>query len=279
MTFKRREFLASTSAAAFVVATHGPLAWAGADPIRKRSVAGQGRALITGLRLKTAAPLAAMREFYNGRLGLRVLDESSRTLTIGGGATPITFETATADQGRPFYHFAFNIPQNKILGARRWQLERSELLPVLPQLLDPEYPDDVVHFRHWNAHSVFFLDPAENIVEYIARHDLDNSAPGPFTVDDILHASEIAFVVDDVPTVASDVMETFDLGRYRGGGKGFHAIGDEQGLLLVFQRGRRLSLARPEPKLADIFPTEATIRGPSGTRHRVPKFPYGITTA
>jgi hypothetical protein len=34
------------------------------------------------------------------------------------------------------------------------------------------------------------------------RHDLGNAVPGPFTSRDILYASEIAFVADDVPATA-----------------------------------------------------------------------------
>jgi len=232
-------------------------------------------ARILSLRLQTAAPLEEMRAFYSDTLGLDVLEESSTELTIGGGATPITFVKSDAKQGAPFYHFAFNIPQNKIRQAREWQRERSEILSVFPRLRDKQFPNDVVHFSNWNAHSVFFLDPAENVVEYIARHDLKNDADGPFTSRDILHASEIAFVVDDVSAMASKLQETFDLAQYRTGSNVFRALGDEHGLLLVFERGRNLSVGADKSKLADVFPTHAEIRGRAAT-HTVAEFDYEI---
>jgi len=57
----------------------------------------------------------------------------------------------------------------------------------------------------------------------------------------------------------------------------FRAIGDEHGLLLVFQRGRNMSLGFGEPRGADVFPTEARIRGETTTKYEVPDFPYEIT--
>ena len=238
----------------------------------------QAEPRILSLRLLTAAPLEKMKAFYHKTLGLTVLKEDSNELTIGGGATPITFVGAKPDQGNPFYHFAFNIPENKLLDARAWQLERTELLPIFPRLRDPDFPDDVVNFSHWNAHSVFFLDPAGNVLEYIARHDLSNRADGPFSKKDILYASEIAFVVDDVSAMSSGLQETFELDQYRQGGDSFRALGDELGLLLVFGRGRNMSFGYDEPKLADVFPTSALIRSEPATKYTARDFPYEITS-
>ncbi len=273
-TFKRREFLASASAAsaAFFLAGHETLA--GQSPSGPPRASARPR--ITSLRLKTAAPLEEMRAFYHEQLGLAVLEQTEGQLTIAGGSTKITFEPATEDQGDPFYHFAFNIPENKIRAARDWQRARSPLLPVPENLRDPDYPEDVVHFRNWNAHSVFFFDPAENVVEYIARHDLQNPADGPFTSADIQYASEIAFIVDDVTSAATGVQDRFELGPYRSSSEQFHAVGDEHGLLLVFKRGRSLSMAHPRPKLADVHPVKATIRGNGAGEHRIDGFPYEI---
>ena len=100
---------------------------------------------------------------------------------------------------------------------------------------------------------------------------------GPFTVADILHASEIGFVVDDVPAAATGIQEAFDLRQYRQGADTFRAIGDEHGLLLVFKRGRNLSLGFGEPKEADVFPTEVGVRAADAGPYSVPDYPYEIT--
>jgi hypothetical protein len=85
------------------------------------------------------------------------------------------------------------------------------------------------------------------------RHDLGNAAPGPFTSLDILYASEIAFVVDDVPATAETLRGVAGVEQYRGGSDQFLALGDERGLLLVMRRGRNLGLASPRRRAADVF--------------------------
>src|SRR5207249_7567926 len=137
---------------------------------------------------------------------------------------------SAAAKEKPFYHFAFNIPENKVLAAHRWQKKRTPLLPIPKTLRDPGYPDEVVNY-HWNAHSIFFFDPSSNVVEYIARHDLKNGAPGGFASQDILYASEIGLIVDDVPATASKLKDIVVLNQDKGGSYQFTALGVERGLL------------------------------------------------
>jgi catechol-2,3-dioxygenase len=277
----RRRFLAWTSASAsFLAAHHGlvadGVALASESTSRARAQDEPGPRIL-GLELRSAAPLATMKAFYHGSLGLRLLDEGPDRLTIGAGETRITFMQAGPDDGEPFYHFAFNIPENKVVSARAWQKARTPLLPIPARLRDPAYPDDVVDYRHWNAHSIFFFDPAGNVVEYIARHDLGNARPGPFDSGDILHASEIGLVVDDVLAVASELKQVAGVDQYKGGSPQFTALGDEHGLLLVMQRGRIISFDAPEKKAVSVFRTSASLRGVRRARHRVTGFPYEVS--
>jgi catechol 2,3-dioxygenase-like lactoylglutathione lyase family enzyme len=272
----RRRFLAWASAAAAVIAGHGctPAQQPAPESAAPEPAAPGPR--ILSLELLTAAPLAEMRAFYERSLGLPVVEERPDRLVIDAGATRITFTPAGPDGGQPFYHFAFNIPENKVLAARTWQLERSPLLPVPASLRDPRFPEDVVDYRHWNAHSLFFFDPAGNVVEYIARHYLGNAAPGPFTSRDILYASEIAFVVDDVHATAETLRGVAGVEQYRGGSEQFLALGDERGLLLVMRRGRDLGLASSRRREADVFRTTARVRGTRGMTFRLDGFPYEV---
>lgn len=269
----RRHFLARASAAGAFFAAHGCSAAEG--PMPKR--AGRGEPLLRHLELLSSAPLTDMKGFYHQALGLGVVAEKPGRLTVEAGRTRLTFLRPPAGDGKPFYHFAFNIPENKAAAAREWQAKRTPLLPIPAALRDPTYPDDVVHYRHWNAHSVFFFDPAGNVVEYIARHDLKNPAPGGFGPADILCASEIAFVVDDVPTAVTGLKEAVGLGEYRGASDQFAALGDEHGLLLVMRRGRLISFEAKEKKEVSVFPTVATVRGARTSKYTLPKFPYEVT--
>ena len=204
---------------------------------------------IAEIRLQTAK-LDALERFYRDDLGLPVKRLEKR-LEIRAGLTRIRFDDVAASDDAPFYHFAFNIPENKLESARRWQKRRTPLIRRGNQ--------EVIHFRNWNAHSVFFNDPAGNILEYIARHDLDNAANGDFSPADMLYASEIGLVVDDVPETVDAVKQQLKLGVYRGMFNAFAPLGDAHALLILVKRNR---LWTPDKtRAAKVHPVRATIRG------------------
>jgi catechol-2,3-dioxygenase len=122
--------------------------------------------------------MAAMKAFYGKTLDLGIKDERADRFTVEAGETRITFthEAQTVDGRAPFYHLAFNIPENKIVPALEWQKVRTPLLPIPERNRAAGLPPEVVDDSHWNAHSIFFLDPAGKVLEYIARHDLKNGA-------------------------------------------------------------------------------------------------------
>lgn len=233
------------------------------------------RRRIAVCELITSASLDAMEAFYHGRLELRTRREPGRLLVTAGDSRMTFIEDRQAEN--PFYHFAFNIPENKIVAAREWQLQRSPLLPIPERNRAKTLPPDIVDYSHWNAHSVFFLDPGGNVVEYIARHDLKNATRGPFRSSDILGTSEIALIVDDVPGTVANLRPALALDPYRGTSDAFAALGDEEGLVLVMRRGRILNFNREsEDKAARVYPTVVHLRGAVADHVRIDNFPYEI---
>jgi catechol-2,3-dioxygenase len=75
-----------------------------------------------------------------------------------------------------------NIPENKIEEAQDWLLQHNcKLLKATPnEVIDVE--KNIVYFHTIHAHSVYFYDPAGNLVELIARHHLNNSSIKQFDV-------------------------------------------------------------------------------------------------
>jgi catechol 2,3-dioxygenase-like lactoylglutathione lyase family enzyme len=220
-----------------------------------------GRHRLLRIQMSCAAPLEDMADFYGRVLGLAARRGPSGNLVVQAGLTELVFYGAAPNGTAPFYHFAFNIPENKIQSAHDWQLQRTPLLPISPGLRDPSLPDHVVHYRHWNAHSIFFFDPCGNVVEYIARHDLRNPAAGAFTPADILYASEIAFVADDVAAATQAIAAAAGAAPYGEPSPMFAALGDEHGLLLVMKRGRVISFESPRRRAVDVFPTDVVVHG------------------
>jgi catechol-2,3-dioxygenase len=272
----RRHFLGSVTASGAWLALHDA---ASAAPVVRSARDTAGRPRILSIELQSGAPLAEMKAFYGKALDFGVIEETADTLTVEGGETRITFvKSAEMMDGRaPFYHFAFNIPENKILQALEWQKARTPMLPIPERNRAAGYPPEVVDYRHWNAHSIFFLDPAGNVVEYIARHDLKNGDSNPFAFTDILYASEIALVVDDVEATASRLADVTGVSPYRGGSDQFRAMGDEYGLVLVMKRGRVIDFTSNPHNAVRVYKTGVTLRGPKTNALELADYPYRVS--
>ena len=194
-----------------------------------------GGHLIDEISLDTSVELSKLIRFYHGELGFELLTSDENQCSFRTGASRLIFSKTNSNGKQPFYHFAFNIPENKIALAETWQKTRSRFIKPPKHLNDPKFSDNIVHFRHWNAHAIFFYDPAGNVVEFIARHTLPNAADGPFSTSDILYISEIGLVVNDVYQASSQLKKQVDIPQYLSASETFLAHGDHHGLIIFFK--------------------------------------------
>ena len=271
---KRRKFLDLSASAGIlaVINAHAAFASPGCSVPKKKT---DGKARIISLRLLTTAPLTEMKKFYLETIGLPVVSEMADELIIRAGETTISFIKTEDTTSRPFYHFAFNIPENKIQSAFEWQRKRTPVIHPNPA----GAKDEIVNFAHWNAHSVFFLDPAGNLLEYIARHDMKNAVEGGFTAKDILYASEIGFIVDDVVASGDALQKGLNIGEYRPTTPGFWPIGDESGLLLMIQKGRVWTSHPDQKNETSVFKTSVTVRTIKRDKWGFSGYPYELLPA
>jgi len=226
---------------------------------------------ITELRLQ-AHDLDAQRTFYTGVLGLPVVSQkgtqTAGTLIMQAGSTRLSFEAAPTSAAP--YHFAFNIPRNRLPQAKQFLAAHALLLG--------ESGKEVFHERRWNADMVYFRDPAGNIAEFVARHTLANDAPdtpSTFSSADILCVSEIGLPVDDVPTRVASLVTRFGLAPYEEQSATFAPVGDAHGLFIVVQTGRHW---RPTAGAATPAPVTLTMRGPRTDSYHLPGLPYHLTS-
>jgi hypothetical protein len=269
---ERRKFLGlsvSAGALAFMNA-HSFIAQAACN-----SVESAGGHLIASLRLLTHASLTEMKKFYGETIGLKVVSTTDKELTIQAGLSTITFVKTTGGD-RPFYHFAFNIPENKIQKAFDWQKKRTAL--VNPRPTNERNPmRELVHFPRWNAHSIFFIDPAGNLVEYIARHDLHNAAGGDFTANDILYASEIGLVVNDQKGEGEIIRQAFGLDWYTPAtSDNFWVAGGIYGMLLMIRPDLIWTGPPGEENKTAVFETMIEINAKKKLYWKVKEYPYSI---
>jgi hypothetical protein len=169
--------------------------------------------------------LDAQRNFYSTVL------EPPTELTPSGlwvkaGSTEILFKQAPSDfEGA--YHFAFNIPENQYQSAKTWISDRVLLLR------DKTGKEDFAS-ESWNSDSLYFLDAAGNVLEFIARHNLKNAVNDDFDASQILNVSEIGLPSENVIGLANDLCSQLGLSVFKQeSNPTFTPIGDDNGLFIL----------------------------------------------
>ena len=129
------------------------------------------------------------------------------------------------------YHFAFTIPANKIEEALAWLKERVEILT--------DDPREIVDFPAWNAKSIYFYDADKNIVEFIARKNLDTATHSPFHSSQILEISEIGLATSHFKEKLNQLTSFPGIEKFSGGREVFCAIGSERGLVILIDKDKK----------------------------------------
>ncbi|KYG91105.1 hypothetical protein A0U40_16190 [[Bacillus] sp. KCTC 13219] len=134
-----------------------------------------------------------MKYFYKKELGFSLVDETTHSFKVKFGHSTIEFNNKDVE-GNPYYHFAFDIPSNQFKEAKEWVKQRTTLLT--------EEGKDEIDFSHLFAKSLYFEDPAGNIVEFIARLNTNPSSNQPFSFESLQKLSEMSLVVKNKIAVA-----------------------------------------------------------------------------
>jgi len=197
------------------------------------------------LQTKNVAALAA---FYGTVLELPVMQSDNQfAITLAAGT--IKFTQATEQE--PFYHFALTIPSNKIEEAKAWLQQRTTLIWI------DDYKSVVADFVSWKAQSLYFFDAAGNVVELIARFDLNNAAETSFSSKQFLSISEIGLVFskDTIESTTLELLHQYGLDYFskQPPSPNFKAIGDEEGLFIVVTNNRNWY---PTSKASAVFPLQ-----------------------
>ena len=185
--------------------------------------------LIKRLELLTLN-LPAQYEYYHRLLELPA-EIHSNMLIIEAGHTQLIFKQAPASWiGQ--YHFCFNIPQNRFNESKKW-------ISTKTPLLQDDSGRDEFQSESWNSNSLYFKDAANNILEFIARHDQHNDVDEPFNSKQILQISEIGLPSRDVILFAGELCDQLGVSIYRQeASETFTPVGDEDGLFILAVENR-----------------------------------------
>jgi catechol-2,3-dioxygenase len=223
---------------------------------------------IRSIKLATV-DLGRLKTFYAETFGLPLVADTADNFTVQAGTSTLQFmDVADASLGRPYYHFAFDIADTRLPSAKRWLESKGLKLSLFGDGRDEFYS------LRWDATSVYFHDPAGNIVEFIARRHAEiDAAASPFEAGDIRSISEIGMSVDDVAGTVALLQSRFGLTGYQGYDEQFAPVGTKEGLLIVTKRGRIWLGSKQE---GHVFPTEVAIEGEREGELAWNEYPYRI---
>lgn len=183
------------------------------------------------IEIKTA-DIQPIKNFYENVLELPTTQSDNKSIRIKIGASYLKF-IEDAKNPPPAYHLAFNIPENKLQEAIDWSANRFEFVKKEKEVL-------ITNFENWNANSVYFYDVDGNILEFIARHDLDNAATEQFNSSQVLNISEFGIVKDRPDVYGKYLIDTYGLHLFKKNhnSETFTALGDDNGLLIIVKTNR-----------------------------------------
>lgn len=210
--------------------------------------------------------LKRQRDFYSNVLELPT-ELTPSGLSVQAGTTEILFKQAPSDFGGA-YHFAFNIPENQYSSSKQWISARVRLLK------DQSSREDFAS-ENWNSDSLYFLDADGNILEFIARHNLDTTAPGDFNPSKILNVSEIGLPSERVIAFANELCERLGLSVFKQEpNETFTPVGDDHGLFILPVQNR---IWMPDSGVpAKLLPVKVSGTA-NGKRWEVRGVPYEIS--
>ena len=168
--------------------------------------------------------------FYVRRLGLPLLTYSTTQLTVLVGYTRLTFRKVETVVDP--YHLAINVPRGS-LDVLMYYYDLDYLATQAPE-------QTVAYFPDWRAKACYFYDAAGNLLEFIARTDLDLDNPNLTLADMFQGVSEIGLATEDVPYTAELLQRRFNVKQFSRTipQPDFNALGDDKGLFILAKVGR-----------------------------------------
>lgn len=172
--------------------------------------------------------ISEQKEFYSEVLGLNLISSEKTRISFKIGKSILTLIENTS--ATP-YHFAINIPSNQINESTAWLKERVEI--------QKDGENEIVDFPAWNSESVYFYDTEANILEFIARKNLENKSNETFSESSFLEISEIGLATSQFEEKYESLTSNIGLPKFGGSQEIFSALGSETGLIILIDKNKK----------------------------------------
>jgi len=163
------------------------------------------------------------------------------------GADTLTFidneGIDTSASNNPQYQFTISIPSNQIENCYAWLIDADSLNPSkvgepAKFWIDAETGAVIYRRNQYNSQSIYIKDAGNNIVEILARHDLNNTAEGEFNRGMFLGITEVGVVSRDLRKSAEDLKAAYGVEEVVGSSNSYKPLGGPTGLLKLNIEGK-----------------------------------------
>lgn len=125
---------------------------------------------------------------------LDITESRDEQFTVNVGESAITFHQS---KDPSLYHFAINIPGNQFSLMKLWMQDRL--------VLNQDGGINEIYYSSFDADSMYFEDPAGNLIELIGRRKRDMF--GELTTAAFLNVSEVGIVTPFVAEVGDQLQD------------------------------------------------------------------------
>jgi len=186
------------------------------------------------------------KQFYKNVLEFELILDSTEKISFKTGESILSFQYKETFKSS---HLAFNIPSNKETEALFWLQKRVEILPYNNKFISD--------FKSWNAKAIYFYDADKNIMEFIARKNMNTATDSEFSSTSILSISEMAIATDNIEYIFNTINGMKSISIYDGNFRRFCAIGNEDGLFILIDKNKK----KWYPTMETAFTSDFIIKG------------------
>lgn len=189
--------------------------------------------------------LKELRRFYMNVLDLDIKTSNEDSFSLSIGSSELIFK---ASEHPHFYHYAINIPGNQFSMLKFRLKERISL--------NREGGRDEVYFPSFDADSMYFEDPAGNIIELIGRRKNDLFGDPSFS-EAFLNISEVGIVSPHLEELSDDLQDIgLPLQGARLNKESVNFFGRGEAFIIVVPPERKWYFSK---QISDVFPLEISL--------------------
>jgi hypothetical protein len=213
------------------------------------------------------------KRFWSKVMGFDVDSVAPNSFKVNIGFNSVTFinnsgALDTSSSVTPKYQFTISIPSNQIENCYSWLLDAdssnsSKIAEPAKFWIDAESGAAIFRRNPSNSQSIYIKDAGNNIIEILARHDLNNTAEGEFNRGMFLGISEVGVVSRDLRKSAEALKAAYGVEEVSGSSNSYKPMGGPMGLLKLNIEGKIWTPT--ENEIAIGYPMTIRVRKDSTT--------------